>query len=407
MEISKEKLLETVKNLCSIGNRWPGTSGETAAIKYMTDKLAAFSDSVEEQEFEYLHYTPKTASLKLKYPVEKDIKCQSIQYSGNGIAEGELIYVGEGWEDDFKTLAGIGISFNGKIVISNTNRSYVAGKNAAKFGAAGLIVISDSPFNTIRKLSSQMGFNEQTEISSFGCPILGVIVCKKDGEYLLSIVSSIKTSAVIEHASERKIRKSKNIVGTIKGRSKPGDEIIIGAHYDTQEGIEGAWDNASGCSAFLEFCRLFSENRPERTVRFCAFGCEEIGLFGSTNYVNKRKNNLKNITAYINLDSTSSDTSYIRRVLASREVLDLVLKIISENPGWEANQTRSFSELDHEQDSAEFFKNGVRCVWISEEGNPYFHTIYDNLKSINFDKLEKSAKASFLVSSYFANLYKK
>lgn len=405
MEISKEKLAKTVKNLCSIGSRWPGTENETAAKNYLSKVLALYSDTVEEQEFEYLHYTQKKASLSIKSPINKEIKCQAIQYSGNGVAEGELIYAGEGWDENFKTLTDVGILFKGKIVVSNTNRPYVAGKNAAKSGAAGLIVISDSPFNTIRKLTSQMGFNKQTEICAFGCPIPAVIISKNDGENLISMASSIKTIASFEHDSMRRIEKSKNIIGAIKGKNKFSEEVIIGAHYDTQEGIEGAWDNASGCSALVELCRLFSANRPERTVKFCAFGCEEIGLFGSTNYVNKIKSNLKNVTAYINLDSTSSDTSFIRRVLASQKILNLVLKIISENTDWEANQTRAFSKLDHEQDSAEFFKNGVRCAWISEEGNPYFHTKYDNLKSINFNKLERSARASFLVSSFFANTF--
>ena len=295
------------------------------------------------------------------------------------------------------------VKINGKIVVSNSLRPYIVTREASKLGSVGMIIISDSPFGTIRKLVTQMGYEDNEDLGKFGSSIPGVIINMSDGNELLSIMSSSKTTAIIEHDSTRQIKKSKNIIGCIEGSSDSKEEIVIGAHYDTQEGIKGAWDNATGCASLLEFCRLFSENRPCRSITFCAFGCEEIGLFGSTYYVNKRKEKLKDIVSYINLDSTSSDTSYIRRVLASENVLKLVLKIISDNSKWKVNQYRPFSKIDHEQDSAEFFKNGVNCIWISEEGNPYFHTVFDNLDSINFSKLEESAGLSFLISYYLAN----
>jgi Zn-dependent M28 family amino/carboxypeptidase len=67
----------------------------------------------------------------------------------------------------------------------------------------------------------------------------------------------------------------KNIEAEVRGRSRPDEIIVIGAHYDTVFGCAGADDNASGIAALLELARLFKELQPERTVRFVAFANEE------------------------------------------------------------------------------------------------------------------------------------
>ena len=53
------------------------------------------------------------------------------------------------------------------------------------------------------------------------------------------------------------------------GRGRPGEIILIGAHYDSVRGSPGANDNASGVAALLELSRLFAghEARPHRALR--------------------------------------------------------------------------------------------------------------------------------------------
>ncbi|MFA6091962.1 MAG: M28 family peptidase [Elusimicrobiota bacterium] len=58
---------------------------------------------------------------------------------------------------------------------------------------------------------------------------------------------------------------------------------VIGAHYDTTAGTPGADDNASGVAVLLETARLLKERRPDREVRFVAFGTEEPPSFGTRN----------------------------------------------------------------------------------------------------------------------------
>ncbi|MDD5558427.1 M28 family metallopeptidase [Candidatus Methylomirabilis sp.] len=63
------------------------------------------------------------------------------------------------------------------------------------------------------------------------------------------------------------------------GSARPGEILLIGAHYDSVMGSPGANDNASGVAALLELSRLFTDITPALTVRFVAFVNEEPPFF--------------------------------------------------------------------------------------------------------------------------------
>jgi len=97
-----------------------------------------------------------------------------------------------------------------------------------------------------------------------------------------------------------------NVVGVLPGRSRPKEIIMISAHYDHM-GIEngnimnGANDDASGTTAVLALANYFAKrNDNERTLMFCAFAGEELGLKGSNDFT--RYLNMKRIKAVINLE---------------------------------------------------------------------------------------------------------
>ena len=108
-----------------------------------------------------------------------------------------------------------------------------------------------------------------------------------------------------------------NVIGILEG-SDPvlrNEAIVIGAHYDHLgrggEGSlapnpgdvhHGADDNASGTAGVLELARMFTVQKPRRTIVFAAFGGEEEGLLGSNYYVNNSPVPLANTIAMINMD---------------------------------------------------------------------------------------------------------
>jgi Zn-dependent M28 family amino/carboxypeptidase len=59
----------------------------------------------------------------------------------------------------------------------------------------------------------------------------------------------------------------------------------VTAHLDSVHNA-GANDDASGLTSILLTAKTLKEIEPEHTVHLVAYDLEEVGLFGSTHYVN-------------------------------------------------------------------------------------------------------------------------
>jgi Zn-dependent M28 family amino/carboxypeptidase len=106
---------------------------------------------------------------------------------------------------------------------------------------------------------------------------------------------------------------SRNVIGRLKGGTRPNETIIYGAHWDAN-GIgpadargdtirNGAVDNATGTATMLEIARAFGKAKlPERSVIFIGYTAEEKGLLGAEYYAANPLYPLETTAAVLNLD---------------------------------------------------------------------------------------------------------
>lgn len=109
---------------------------------------------------------------------------------------------------------------------------------------------------------------------------------------------------------------STNVIAEVPGTS--GKQVIVGAHYDSrlptsdsdlERGIggptlEGFDDNASGIGVIMELAQALREAAPTHTIKFIAFGAEEIGLFGAYEVINRMTAEERADTLWmVNIDS--------------------------------------------------------------------------------------------------------
>lgn len=104
------------------------------------------------------------------------------------------------------------------------------------------------------------------------------------------------------------MRKVRNLIAEIPGRTRANEIVVIGAHYDTVYDCPGADDNSSGVAALLELARLLKDSHPARTVRFVAFVNEEPPWFqtddmGSLVYAEQAHKLKENIVAAISIET--------------------------------------------------------------------------------------------------------
>lgn len=105
--------------------------------------------------------------------------------------------------------------------------------------------------------------------------------------------------------------------GKIQGRTS--QVVIAGGHHDTVYHAEGAVDDSSGIATVLEIARQMAEiinqtGTPERTIKFCTWGGEEEGLWGSRAYVESMQSSLReNLRLYLNFDMNHVDADFENR----------------------------------------------------------------------------------------------
>lgn len=100
----------------------------------------------------------------------------------------------------------------------------------------------------------------------------------------------------------------RNLEVVIPGTVRPGEIVVVGAHYDTVEGTPGADDNASGVAMLLALARAWQGMAFARTVKLVAFANEEPPFFdtddmGSRVYAARAAERGERIVAMVSLET--------------------------------------------------------------------------------------------------------
>jgi carboxypeptidase Q len=98
---------------------------------------------------------------------------------------------------------------------------------------------------------------------------------------------------------------SENVVAEIRGREKPDEFVVLGAHLDSWDLGTGALDNGRNSAMVIDAARVIhaSGTIPRRSIRFILFTGEEQGLLGSAAYAHAHRAELDNMIAAIIFDS--------------------------------------------------------------------------------------------------------
>jgi hypothetical protein len=209
------------------------------------------------------------------------------------------------------------------------------------------------------------------------------------------------------------------------GQGRPGEILIVGAHYDTVPGSPGANDNGTAVVANLALARAFADVVAERTVRFAFFVNEESPWhmtqdMGALRYAQACRSRGERVIGMISLemvgcyfDGTGSQRypadlltwfypaqgNFLAVVgnIASRRWLHEFVGALRRTefpvegmaaPRWLKDVFRS--------DHAAFWHCGYPAVMVTDTANfryPYYHTAEDTIDKINFDAMARAATA--------------
>ncbi len=93
-----------------------------------------------------------------------------------------------------------------------------------------------------------------------------------------------------------------NVLGFRMGTTAPNEVVLVGAHYDHIPDCMGADDNATGVAASLEVARILADAPTQRSLGIACWDQEELGLIGSTAFVQIGLGEAQAVHTYFNYD---------------------------------------------------------------------------------------------------------
>ncbi|KFE68475.1 Aminopeptidase [Hyalangium minutum] len=172
---------------------------------------------------------------------------------------------------------------------------------AAKAGAVGVLVRSLATASLSTPHTGATGFAEGIK------PIPSASVTVEDALLLHRLLASggpVRVRLVLG-CKELPEADSFNVVAEVKGREKPEEIVLIGAHLDSWDVGSGAHDDGAGVVMVMEAARLIARQKPapRRTVRVVLFMNEENGLRGAKAYADAHAAELPRHVAALEMDS--------------------------------------------------------------------------------------------------------
>ncbi len=352
-----------------------------------------------------------------------EIKAQEYllnQFKSMGYTVSRDPYTSPGWEHSASSLSCDGVDFAGHAcffsnscdlkapltIINNTNQGMidkmdlkdtlvfwdcgptygdaVYGRNefAEKLdslGVAGIITISE--------------FSDTYNTKIIRSPHLKrAAVFSVSGDTAVEIYKKKESLFHLKVDAHKKEYESANIIAQTAPASK---KIIIGAHYDTAPGTQGACDNGSGTITLLEMARLLQNHTFNHQIEFVAFGGEEYGgmagskPIGSYMYVDNRKNDLKNIRCMMNID----DVGF---VLGTLDVCVQGSKTLSSAvvQGLKKTNQKISTSYPTLSDDIVFSVQGIPTILATLSNNQFVqrHTPKDNIERVSYEQTGHVAK---------------
>ena len=198
-------------------------------------------------------------------------------------------------------------SVRGKVVLMQRGTCPFATKvrNAELAGAKAAIIFNQGDTRKRRGLVPGQLIGKPSE-QDIAIPVL--FARTSTGETLARMLEKGPVEARVYAQTRWRLEPALNVLTELPGTGDKADEVVmLGAHLDSVEKGPGINDNASGSAALLAIAAQLAGCRSARTLRIAWWGAEELGLIGSTSYVDLLDDEAKaKIRAYINLDMIGS-----------------------------------------------------------------------------------------------------
>jgi Iap family predicted aminopeptidase len=295
---------EFLQKICEeAGGRLVGTPENEKALQILADELKTFGYEIKFEHFSMPGWSRGNDEVIVRLPGKRKLNALSLGFvDAVPKITANLVYAEHGFSEDYNSL-----EVNGKVVLVKSEKPknkkrllrQEAIEIAASFGAKAIFFMSERPGELL--LASTTNFQgDPARIPAFS-------ITREDGIWLQNLsLNSIPIKIEITVRSYCQVVQTSNVIIKIAGTQK--SKVVLGAHFDSWDIGEGAIDNGLGTAILFDVARLLKTFSPANyySVEIVWFNGEELGLFGSKNYMKTHQDDP--IIAMINCDMTGSPT---------------------------------------------------------------------------------------------------
>jgi len=332
--------------------------------------------------------------------------------TGEAGLEAPVVDIGHGAETDFASLGEKGA---GKWLLLHTEpmksledlfKEYLETppifERAQKSRAAGILWMSNR--------TGRVLYRHNVTLDGSPSPLPAAIIEREGALRIARRLASgsevrvrlISTGTILPNVSAR------NVVAEIRGREKPDEIVIIGAHLDSWELGRGAEDNGCNAALVIDVARQIAAlardgKRPRRTIRFSLYTGEECGLFGSLAEVRAHRSELDRIKAQIIFDIGSGRTTGFS--LGGRADLEAA----TERALADVAALGPFSQTTDAfvgTDNYDYLVEGIPTLVANQDGPPYlpeYHAESDTIDKVDERELKLNSAIAAVLSWNFAD----
>jgi hypothetical protein len=396
-------LLDDLRELCDgIGGRPTGSKACARAVDWATERFrkAGVESTWTEAYTIPSSWTGGADRASCLVPAEFPVRVASAPFTpptpGGQPLEAELVNAGEGSPEAF---AHLGKKAHGAVALvlspemkSEADLFAEYGRDASmlaaaeRAGVAALLVQSSQP--NVLLYRHPMGWGSGT------LPFPAAIVARAHAARLARLAEQGTVRIRLDLPSRLGgAFEARNVVAEIRGRERPQEIVLIGAHLDSWDLGTGAEDDGVNAAMVIDLARSFKALGlvPRRTVRFVLFTGEEQGMLGSEAYVLRHAAEMARHVAMITFDTGSGRTTgfYLNGRESLRQPIDRALAAV---PGLEADDD-SLEAIDG-TDNFDFLLSGVPNLLAKQEWKPYlpnYHAESDVYDAVNPEEARNNA----------------
>ena len=303
----------------TIGGRVTGTDANRKAVAWAVEKFRQAEVGVVTEDFEMpleWQETIAAASVGGAVEFEPNVVAKPFSAAVNAM-RAPLLDGGLGSEAD---LAELGEKARGAWILIETpvlddeiglaglfaeySDSWEIEARAVAAAPAGIVFMSSRPKNLLYRHNASA--NEKNRL-----PLL--VMEREHAKRALRLLRAghdLSLTATIGVESKGSFTAT-NVVGEIRGRTRPEEIVLFGAHLDSHDLGTGALDNGVNVAMLINVARQIVRLglQPERTIRFALWNGEEQGLVGSWKYTEQHEDELDNHVVAASFDIGSGRTT--------------------------------------------------------------------------------------------------